>query len=149
MRVLRLELCTIHPSLACADYDDGDHEDNVPFRLIEPLENVSGVTKEFFDINERVLGLITLASLRHNFFRVTILILLVSFLSVSLLVLLLRLVLLMIAAVWNARNSTYPGVSDCVREHPYPRLYTHTHTHARTHAHTHTHGCVCVRKSWL
>ena len=67
VRVLRLELCTIHPSLACADYDDGDHEDNVPFRLIEPLENASGVVKDFFDINERVLGLITLAPLFHNF----------------------------------------------------------------------------------
>ena len=89
MRVLRLELCTTHSSLAFADYDDGDHEDNVPFRLIEPLENVSGVVKDFFDIDERVLGSITLAPLCHNCFRVTILILLISFLSVSLLVLLL------------------------------------------------------------
>ena len=45
-----------------ADYDDGDHEDNVEFRFISMLEDKVGVraAKEYFDVGDRVRGLITL-----------------------------------------------------------------------------------------
>ena len=45
-----------------ADYDDGDHEDNVQFRLISMLEDkvTFGPTKKYFDIGDRVRGLVIL-----------------------------------------------------------------------------------------
>ena len=62
---------------------------------------------------------------------------------VLLLITFLRFMLLLIAAMWNASNSMYPGVSDCMntctRSPPHTLTHSHTHTHTHTHAHTHTH----------
>ena len=46
----------------CADYDDGDHEDNVQFRFITFLQKKVriGAAKKYFDIGDRVRGLVIL-----------------------------------------------------------------------------------------